>query len=343
MRRLLIVAAGAALLGAVTVPGAASLAASGSAPAAPQAAATQPPGGGGSQNGKDVTVWVHDSQVRFSGSGYKGGRGDGYRPPACWHEPGPDAREYLDQRKRFQKDWLDGATPEERAEWEKRVEEWSGKLDEKGRWWMPAFNAADRASDACRESLTAVWVPDGQAPPPTGITMETLARLARGAMTVPDPQIGLSPGGKSFVNLPTHVWLENMPASERRKSVTASIPGMSATVVANLTKFKIDPGAPATRVRHTPECEAPGQPYTRGAEFTCGAQYLQASIDQPDKVYVLTVTTEWEVSGYGEGAPPGGGDGPDRFFDFSQLENVVVTASIDVPVHEVQSTVERRP
>ncbi|MGW0801859.1 hypothetical protein [Nonomuraea sp. NPDC002799] len=207
------------------------------------------------------------------------------------------------------------------------LQQFKDKIGQEGRWWGPAYNAADPKGHACWAGLEPfVFAPPGTTPP-SGITIQELAELARAALTVPKPTIKLSPDAKSYVNLPTWVWLEGI--GEPRRSVTATLPGvMSVTVVATLRSIKIDPGTAAERAEVQQEgCGASGKPYVKNGTFSCGVRYLRASIDQPRERYVLTVSTVWPVETTGSAVP----------FQFAPVE---VETSRDVPVGEIQSNVK---
>ncbi|QYC38738.1 hypothetical protein Nocox_05555 [Nonomuraea coxensis DSM 45129] len=285
-----------------------------------------PPTGDTIDQGRTKGVVLSHSKIVISGDGARGGKSDGYvlkRP--CWYEPGLDAQEMLKTQEdlrayffRFSKD----ATAEK---FEKFLEQFRERIGQQGRWWGPAYNAADPKGEACFGALDPfVFVPPGTTPP-SGITVQELAEIARAALTVPEPTVRLSPDAKSYVNLPTWVWLEGIGAPTR--SVTATIPGvMSATVVATLQEIKIDPGTGGDRAEVTVSgCGAQGKPYVKGGTFSCGVRYLRSSVDQPQEKYTLTVTTVWPVTVQGDVA--------------AQFAPVEVGTTRDVPVGEIQSNV----
>ncbi|TMR96094.1 hypothetical protein [Nonomuraea basaltis] len=258
-----------------------------------------------------------------------GGKSDGYRiPRPCWYEPGPSPQEMLD---RFSKgrDAANRARIDE-GNHERFLEQFRDKLNKPGQWWTPAYNEADPNHVACMADLDpfGVFVPPGQTPP-SGITIEQLAQIARAALTVPEPTVKLSPDAKSYVNLPTWVWLEGI--GEPRRTVTAELPGvMSVTLVATLQDIRIDPGTTPERAEVTESgCGAAGKPYTSGGTFSCGVRYLRSSIDQPREQYTLTVTTVWpvEIQAQGNVVP----------FQFTPVQ---LETTRDVSVGEIQSNVK---
>ncbi|MEO3886210.1 hypothetical protein [Nonomuraea sp. B5E05] len=268
------------------------------------------------------------SKIVVSGDGTRGGKSDGYvlkRP--CWYEPGLDANEMLKSQESLRAYWFRFTENPTEEKWQAFLKQFEDKIGKDGRWWGPAYNAADPKGQACFASLDPfVFVPPGTTPP-SGITIQELAEIARAALTVPEPTVKLNPDAKSYVNLPTWVWLEGI--GQPRRSVTATIPGvMSATVVATLESITIDPGTTKDRAEvHEEGCGTSGKPYTKGGTFSCGVRYLRSSIDQPREEYTLTVSTVWPVEVVDNVVPV-------------QFAPVEVGATRDVPVGEIQSNVK---
>ncbi|MGW4637666.1 hypothetical protein ACWEN6_04015 [Sphaerisporangium sp. NPDC004334] len=284
------------------------------------------PMGEGYQNDRTSGVVLRNSKIVLSGDGL-GAKSDGYRVKRpCWYEPGDNADTMLNrqQDQSVREFWFHTHPDGTEQDFNAFIKQYKDKVGENGRWWVPAYNAADPDGLSCWTGLEgAVWVPEGGTPP-GGITLEELYQLARAALTVPEPQIKLSPDVKSYVNLPTWVWLAG--AGQTTRSVTAEIPGvMSATVTATLARVEIKSGAPAGRAEVKDDCGPTGHPYVKGGVFRCGVRYLRASVDQPRKVYVMSVTSVWPVTG-----------GGDVGFAFQPVQ---ATATRDVPVGEVQTTV----
>ncbi|GAA0393962.1 hypothetical protein GCM10009530_51780 [Microbispora corallina] len=293
------------------------------------------PHGESFQTGRTVGVRLQNSGITLSGSGL-GARSDGYRiKRPCWYEPGQSAEDMLKTQEDMRAWWFHTHPGGTEEQYQKFIKQYQDKVGQDGRWWTPAYNAADPNGMSCWTGLQgALWVPAGTTPP-GGITIQELMQIARAALTVPKPTIKLSPDAKSYVNLPTWVWLDGNGPTTR--SVTATLPGvMTATVTARLDGIKIDAGTSSDRAEVRQECGATGHPYVKGGTFTCGVRYLRASIDQPRKVYTLTVTTVWPVTGQGANA----GGGPVAPFIYAPVyEPVQVTATRDVRVGEVQSVV----
>ncbi|MFF0307443.1 hypothetical protein ACFYSC_08440 [Streptosporangium sp. NPDC004379] len=291
----------------------------------------QPDGGGGggvrtSQSGNTSRIELYNSQIRLSGSGL-GAKSDGYQVKRhCWYEPGNNAEDEMkfrnDRQNSAERTW--GETPDDGY-----LDKYKDKVGQEGRWWHVAHDGTDAGVSCFGGMEPEIWVPPNTTPP-NAITMQELLDIARAALTVPEPKIKLNPDVKSYVNLPTWVWLDDVGQTTR--SVTATIPGyMSATVTANLHDMTIKSGTTEDRARVMTDCGPTGKPYTKGGTFTCGVQYLHASVDQPREVYELTVTSVWEVTAQGQG-----GVAP---FAYDPYDPIQVGATRDVEVGEVQSTV----
>ncbi|MBT2224544.1 hypothetical protein [Nonomuraea sp. NEAU-A123] len=274
-------------------------------------------------DGRTKILTLRNSKIVVNGDVGKGGRSDSYRiKRPCWYEPGLSADEMIkfqtDPKAQFSRIKADESS------FKKFIQPFLDKKGQPGNWWTPAYDASDPNGAVCWAGLELfIFVPPNETPP-SGITFEQLAEIARAAITVPEQTVKLSPDAKSFVNLPTFVWLEGI--GQPRRTATATLPGvMSATVVATLQNIKIDAGTGKDRAEVREQCGATGKPYAKGAAFTCGVQYLRSSIDQPRQVYQLTVTTVWPVTVAGQ-VPV-------------QFAPVEVGVTRDVPVGEVQSNV----
>ncbi len=280
----------------------------------------------GGKNGTTVGVILKDSQIVLTGTGLSG-KSDGYRVKRpCWYEPGKNAADMLKEQQESKPSWIPA------TEWRRHLDslkQFEDKVGKEGRWWTRGYNSADPNALSCLAGLEPyVFVPPNTTPE-GGITAEELAQIARAALTVPEPKIRLSPDAKSYVNLPTWVWLD--ATGQDTRSVTATLPGvMSATVTATRQSIKIDPGTSKDRYSLAQDCGPTGTPYSKGKTFNCGVTYLRASIDQPRDVYELTVTSVWNVQGQGQG------QAAQAVFPYDPIQ---VGATRDVPVGEVQSTV----
>lgn len=290
------------------------------------------PHGEAFQHGNTAGVRLTNSKIGLSGNGL-GGKSDGYQMPRpCWYEPNMSADDMRNLQVQQRKQAVEAG-----VNYDVDMDKFGDKIGDKGQWWGVAYDAANPAGASCAAGLEPlVWVPEGTTPA-GGITLEQLMQIARAALTVPEPTIKLSPDAKSYVNLGTWVWLDGAQAAPR--SVTATLPGvMSATVTATPDHLTIDPGTSGDRAEvYDKGCGATGKPYVKGADKEgnakpeCGVVYLHSSVDQPRKVYTLTVTTAWNVVGNGN---QGGAVVP---FIYAPIQ---VAATRDVPVGEVQSIVK---
>ena len=290
------------------------------------------PHGEAFQHGNTAGVKLVNSKISLSGNGL-GGKSDGYRMPRpCWYEPNMSADGMRNLQAQQRKQAVEAG-----LDYQVDMDKYGSKIGEKGQWWGVAYDASNPAGQACAAGLQPlVWVPEGTTPA-GGITLEQLMQIARAALTVPEPKIKLSPDAKSYVNLGTWVWLDGAEAAPR--SVTATLPGvMSATVTAMPDHLEIDPGTKdENRAEVYRDCGTIGKPYVKGADKegdnkpACGVVYLHSSIDQPGKIYTLTVTSVWNVVGNGN---QGGQAVP---FAYDPIQ---VAATRDVPVGEVQSVVK---
>lgn len=278
-----------------------------------------------SQKGNSVGAKLVNSETVISGSGVKAGKSDGFRiKRPCWYEPGLDAEQML----KFQTDPKVQASRvlADEESFLRFVQQFKDKVGQPGRWWTPAYNAADPQGAACWAGLELfLFVPPNETPP-SGITLEQLAEIARAAMTVPEPVVKLNPNAKSYVNLPT--WVALQDPGEDRLTVTATLPGvMSVTLEAVRENVEIDAGTTADRAEvHEEGCGKSGTPYVANGPFTCGVRYLRASLDQPGERYRMTVTSVWRVNVVDQTVP-------------AQFDPVRVGTTLDVPVGEVQSNV----
>lgn len=146
------------------------------------------------------------------------------------------------------------------------------------------------------------WVPTGNAPPakpsPGQLARSALARLHLGA-----PQMGTAPpSDKLVVNLATYLWID--PSMWRSLSATASVGGVSATVVAAPSRVVWTMGG-----GNTVTCAGPGTPYDPNASPSpSSCTYTYTSPGQ----YAVTAQVYWHVTWTSAGVAGGGslGDVP---------------------------------
>lgn len=107
-----------------------------------------------------------------------------------------------------------------------------------------------------------------------------------------------------------NLWLSIDPSQWSQRQATASVPGVSATVVAVPQKVVWDMGD-----GRTVTCDGPGRAYDPSAPYAsqspeCGHTYTRSSAGQPGppaNAYVLTATVHWHATWTSSGVA-GGGD-----------------------------------
>ncbi len=137
--------------------------------------------GEGFQTGRTVGVRLSNSSIVISGTGTNG-RADGYKiKRPCWYEPGQTAENMLKTQEELRTWWFHTNPSGTEEDFQKFLEQYKDKVGQDGRWWSPAYNAADPGGMACWSNLEgALWVPEGETPA-GGITMEELLQIARAA------------------------------------------------------------------------------------------------------------------------------------------------------------------
>jgi hypothetical protein len=128
------------------------------------------------------------------------------------------------------------------------------------------------------------------------VSPETLARQASQYLPLPLPIIRTNPdtGVDQLVNLEIWLWIDQ--ASWGRRTATASVPGLSVTVVATPLTVTWRPGDGTVQV-----CNGPGTAYDPGRgpdaqQPTCAHTYRSSSLGQPAGRYQMTATITWQVS-----------------------------------------------
>ncbi len=140
--------------------------------------------------------------------------------------------------------------------------------------------------------------------PGVAIDPEVLAEQARGQLAVAPPTVELSPKAdlNQIVQLRTWMWISNWEPD----SVTASVPGVSATVTATPASVTWDMGNGDQVV-----CSGPGTPFDfsrpEDEQYTdCSYTYRHSSTSQPGGVYQVSATMTYDVSWSASGASGGG-------------------------------------
>lgn len=112
----------------------------------------------------------------------------------------------------------------------------------------------------------------------------------------PEPQFS-PPGGRTYVNFDTWMWVDNIPDGGVINPPAMSVPGMTVTTTATLDSVTWDMGdggGPVNCPLTTTEADA---------EAECTYSYPRSSANQPDNAYhgsaSLTWLAEWEVEEFG--------------------------------------------
>ncbi len=141
-------------------------------------------------------------------------------------------------------------------------------------------------------------------------------------MTVPAPEVALSPVGEQIVNLPSWLWVSNWEPLFG----TASVGGVTVTVTARPSS------AWWTFGDGTSLSCAPGVPWSPDADQTsaCTHTWTRSSASRPDERYRLGVSVTWAAS-YSVTGGAGGG----------ALPSITRTSTLPVRVAEVQAVNDR--
>ncbi len=124
----------------------------------------------------------------------------------------------------------------------------------------------------------------------------TVAATARDRLNLPAPILGVSPVGDQLIGLPTWLWID--PATWRRISAAARVPGVTttATAVPLSVVWAVGDGSTVT-------CRGAGTVYTAAtppgaASPDCGYVFRSPS---PPAGFRMTATVHWSVSWQGAG------------------------------------------
>ncbi|MGH3761027.1 hypothetical protein [Actinophytocola sp.] len=130
------------------------------------------------------------------------------------------------------------------------------------------------------------------------LTPADVARLARGQLGLPRPDLAASPATTQLVNLPTWLWLDS---GWNDVTTTASVPGVSVTARAHPRSVTWSMGDGATVT-----CDGAGTPFRqstdpRSASPDCGYTYRRSSAGQPAGAFAVSATVHWSIRWSGAG------------------------------------------
>ena len=213
--------------------------------------------------------------------------------------------------------------------------------DDKGGWWYPFcdsdnFTGSDKEwQDTYTKFYAAhktTYVEVDETPPVVNtVPPRVLAEVASDYVKLTNGEIHWNPtrkgDGATFVGMKTWVWLTDTATS---RSVTASIPGLSATVTSTLTGLTIHSDGAGTTT-----CEdGTGTPWKPGADSSCTLTFTRSSAvnassatNGAEPTWTLTASTRWASTWTSTD-----GDGGD-------FDDQTITTDTEVPVAEIQSVV----
>lgn len=217
----------------------------------------------------DGTITATASSAGNATEGSTSGGADNQAlPPACPYVPAPpNIAAYLGP----------GSTPQ-------------------GGWYLPSCSLPVATSAA----YPAVWIPssptNSQAP-----SVPALLQQAIGQAALVHPGIELNPPGQEVVNVPTWLWIS--PSDWSSVSANAAAGLVNATVTANPVAviWTFGDGNSIT-------CPGPGVPYNPALPSSqqstyCSYTWRTSSAGQPNAVFVVTATIEYQVATVVTGAP----------------------------------------
>lgn len=273
-------------------------------------------GAGGTSGGGSFTVPSHEVWV----------------PPVCYYIRMGSGREYADAINHGLEDSVLRMLPA--AERSIELPGWQDHAtDDDGAWWIPVCDDLTKF-DAYNARNDPVYVVPGVAPPvgEVAVPPEVLAEIASEAMDLPAGTIRWNPSssgsGVTVVNVDTWVWVENGPTTV---SITASVPGVSATVDAALDHLDVSAaGADPAR------CAGAGVAWSEGADpaAACTIVFSRSSANQAVRsgqtlpTSTLTATATWTASWTSSLDPTR-----------TDLPSQDITTSAEIPVAEIQSVV----
>ncbi|MEV6270736.1 hypothetical protein AB0L64_26480 [Kribbella sp. NPDC051936] len=140
-----------------------------------------------------------------------------------------------------------------------------------------------------------VWLPGR--PDTVVVDPVTLVYQAVGEMQLGPPLIKTAPdaGQVGLVNIPVWLWVTKSENTWGPIVRSASVPGLSVTVTAQVKAVNWAMGDGKT-VR----CEGPGTPYDSSmgvkASPTCGHRYVKTSRELANCKYPVTATAQWDIT-----------------------------------------------
>jgi hypothetical protein len=107
---------------------------------------------------------------------------------------------------------------------------------------------------------------------------------ARDQISVPAPHVHTAPGARSYVQIKTGLWVDQVDYAT--KSITVTIPDQSVTATATPQSVTWKMG------EATVTCDGPGVP----GGTQCGYTYQRSSANQPGGKYQISATITWTLA-----------------------------------------------
>ncbi|WP_460652228.1 hypothetical protein [Kribbella endophytica] len=170
---------------------------------------------------------------------------------------------------------------------------WTGKDLTKGSVWACV---REQGYDEGRHLVTRfIWIqgePDIEVVDPLTLVYRAIAEMKLGK---PQIQTTPGPGQIGLVNMPVWLWLTKSENTWGPITRSASVPGLTVNVKAQVKAVNWSLGDGKTL-----RCETAGTPYTKSSGIKdspdCGHRYTKTSHTQPNCNYPITATTHWDIT-----------------------------------------------
>ncbi len=170
---------------------------------------------------------------------------------------------------------------------------WTGKDLTKGGVWACV---REQGYDEGRHLVTRfIWIqgePDIEVVDPLTLVYRAIAEMK---LDKPQIQTTPGPGQIGLVNMPVWLWLTKSENTWGPITRSASVPGLTVNVKAQVKAVNWSLGDGKTL-----RCETAGTPYTKSSSIKdspdCGHRYVKTSRTQPNCKYNVTATTDWDIT-----------------------------------------------
>lgn len=221
-----------------------------------------------------------------------------WSPPVCWYEGFTPAEFEAELQRRYDDagNSHQGTVYDYYWQIRSQMEAIHYHQGDPGSWWVLTYNPSfkDDFTAVCPYDDGWLWAGPNDPPPPAPVTPEMLARAAYKETRLPTRKVALSPAaGNQKVNLATYVkFADAIPLV----SVTASLAGVSATVVAVPDSLHVDAG---TSYASPTSCDYKFAPSGAGyvvdsSDAGCNVTYRKATA--AGSTYTFQAQITWRVS-----------------------------------------------